>query len=100
MAYRAVPEGLDLDGVLCFQYRRTVAADNTVSFGRQVLQLLPGPARASYTKAQVVVQERLDGRIVVCHQGTTVATAPAPEGPVDPQAQGQGSGRRGLPGRG
>ena len=56
-AYRGTPEELDLDGVLCFKYRRKVAADNTVRFDGRTLQLLPGLERLSYAHAQVEVQE-------------------------------------------
>jgi len=69
---------LDLDGVLCFHYQRTVAGDNTVRFGGQTLQLLPGPDRCSYAHARVEVQERLDGSLVVAYQGRTLASRLAP----------------------
>ena len=90
-AYRQQPPGLCLDGVLCFKYIRTVANDNTVSFNDTTMQLLPDDHRASYARADVEVQERLDGSIVVAHQGRTLAVEPAPDGPVELRAR---SGRR------
>ncbi len=81
-AYRPLPPGVSLDAVLCFKYRRTVANDNTVHFNGAALQVLPDGLRASYARARVEVHERLDGSIVVLHQGRTVATEPAPAGPV------------------
>ena len=48
-------------------------------------------ARTSYARTRVEVQERLDGSIVVVHQGRTVATEPAPAGPVALRAR---TGRR------
>ncbi|MBI4296970.1 MAG: hypothetical protein HY676_00380 [Chloroflexi bacterium] len=69
LAYRQPPPGLCLEGVLCFKYQRTVARDNTVRFGGRSLQLLPGLERPSYAHAQVEVQERLDGSLVVSYQG-------------------------------
>ncbi len=82
-AYRSLPRGLDLAAVLCFKYQRTVAADNTIRFGGRTLQLLAGRQRASYARARVEVQERLDGRLVVYYQGQAVASSPAPaEAPV------------------
>ncbi len=81
-AYRRPAPGLDLDAVLCFKYLRTVANDDTVRFNGAALQLLPDGHRAGYARATVEVQERLDGRIVVVHQGRTVAVAPAPDAPV------------------
>ncbi len=64
--------------MFCFKYTRVVAADNTIRFGGQVLQLLPDAQRASYAKAEVEVHERLDGSVAVFHQGRCLATRPAP----------------------
>ena len=90
-AYRQLPDGVCLDGVLCFKYLRTVANGNTVHFGSATLQLLADDHRASYARADVEVQERLDGSIVVAYQGRTLAAEPAPPGPVELRAR---SGRR------
>jgi transposase len=80
-AYRAVPPDLDLAGVLAFHYARTVAADNTVRFFGQRLQLLPGPDRVSYVRSRVTVQERMDGSLVVVCQGQVLASQRAPDEP-------------------
>lgn len=77
-AYRPLTPGLDLDTVCCFKYQRTVALDNTVTLGDHRLQLLPSARRQSYARAQVEVQERLDGSLAVYYQGQCVATKPAP----------------------
>jgi transposase len=77
-AYRQPSPALDMDGVLCFHYQRTVARDNTVRFGGQTLQLLPGLDRLSYAHARVQARERLDGSLVVAYQGKTLASRPAP----------------------
>jgi transposase len=77
-AYRGLDKTLSLKGVLCFKYLRTVAGDNTVRFGGDALQLLPGLDRLSYVHAQVEVQERLDGSLAVIYQGRTIATRKAP----------------------
>jgi transposase len=76
--YRPLPEGCDPDSLFCFKYLRTVAADNTVSLGKHRLQLLPSRERGSYARAEVEVQERLDGSLVVCYQGRKLASQPAP----------------------
>lgn len=81
-AYRPLPPGLELEGVLCFKYQRTVARDNTVRFAGHTLQLLPGLDRLSYAHAQVEVQERLDGSLVVAYQGRVLVTREAPPHPV------------------
>ena len=78
-AYRQLPPSTCLDAVLCFKYIRTVANDNTVRFEGTTIQLLPDGHRASYARANVHVQERLDGSIVVAYQGRTLAAVPAPD---------------------
>ena len=45
IAYRAVDDGMRLERVLCFKYRRRVARDNTVRYRWRTLQLLPGTDR-------------------------------------------------------
>jgi hypothetical protein len=79
LAYRPVPAGFCYEEVFCFKYRRTVAADNTVRLGEHRLQLLPSRQRPSYARAQVEVQERLDGSLAVYCQAACVATQPAPK---------------------
>ena len=77
-AYQPLPQGLDVEAVCCLAYTRTVAADNTISFGGRQLQLLPSPQRASYARLPVVVREHLDGGLRVTYQGITLAVEPAP----------------------
>jgi len=86
LAYRPAA-GLDLDGVLCFKYQRTVAKDNTVKLGEHTLQLLPGPHRFSYARARVELQERLDGSVVAAYQGKVIATKEAPPLPATLRAR-------------
>jgi len=86
-AYRQLPEGWDVDTILCFKYQRTVARDNTVRFGGHTLQLLPGLDRLSYAQARVEAQERLDASVVVQYQGQTLASQEAPPGPVTLRAR-------------
>ena len=92
LAYGHPDASICLEGVLCFKYQRTVAADNTISFGGHTLQLLAGPHRVSYTHARVEVQERLDGSLVVVYQGHILATKDAPPHAVTLRAR---SGARG-----
>ena len=86
-AYRPVPPGLCLDGVLCFKYLRTVANDNTLRYNGSTIQLMADAHRRSYARADVEVQERLDGSLVVAYQGRTLATRPAPPEPVTLRAR-------------
>jgi transposase len=77
-AYRAVPPDYDPERVFCFKYTRVVAADNTVQFGGQALQLHADPLRSSYAKTQVEVHERLDGSVAVYYHDRCLAATPAP----------------------
>ena len=86
-AYRQLPVGLCLEGILCFKYGRTVDHDNTIRFDRQVIQLLPGLDRSSYTRARVEVQERLDGSLIVSYHGQIIAIRKAPPNPASLRAR-------------
>ena len=80
-AYRAVDEGVRLDRVLCFKYRRRVARDNTVRYRWHTLQLLPCTDRPSYAGAAVNVLEGLDGRLAVQREGRVIPSQEAPPRP-------------------
>ena len=71
-----------------------MAADKTISFAGQQLQLLPGAARTSYARAHVHVREHLDGGLSVTYQGATLAVTPAPATAPVLRAR---TGRRPLP---
>lgn len=77
-AYRPLQETLQAEDLFCFKYPRIVAADNTISFAKQRLQLLPDPQRRSYAKARVQVHEHFDGHLSVHCAGRCVATTQAP----------------------
>ena len=66
-AYRSPDPDLNLAGILCFKHSRKVARDNTVKYNWHTLQLLPSSERSTYVGAHVVVQERLDGKLVDQH---------------------------------
>ncbi len=53
--------GVDLEGILCVQQERVVAADNTVVLGNRRLQIAPNALRCSFAKCAVKVCEHLDG---------------------------------------
>jgi transposase len=77
-AYHPLDNGLDIDGVLCFKESRKVAKDNTVQYHGHILQIFPGSDRNSYARAHVEVQERLDGRLLVCYHGKILTPEEAP----------------------
>lgn len=102
-AYRPWPKDLQPEEVFCFKHCRTVSNDNTISFDGKRLQIPPGPDRVSYARARVEVQQRLDGSLVICHNGHTLVAfqpatpdpvrvgkfspAPLPQAPVPPKTQ-------------
>jgi hypothetical protein len=81
-AWRPLPEGLDLDRVLVFKYRRKVARDHTVRVGSRVLQL---PRRATgaanYAGKLVEVHEALDGSLAAWDGARRLAVSAAPADP-------------------
>jgi len=76
-AWRRPPRDLALR--LGCQYRRRVAADNTVRLALRCVQLPPGPGRRSWTGQSVELRELLDGRLVVLHAGRVLTTEPSAE---------------------
>lgn len=76
--YRPVDPDIDIQGVLCIKEQRRVAKDNTVQYYNQTLQLFPDDTRRSYARTRVEVQERLDGRLLVCHRGKIITPGEAP----------------------
>lgn len=62
-AYRALPNGLDLNNIFCTKEERTVASDNTISYKAKTYQILPGKDRISFVRAKVMVHRHLDDSI-------------------------------------
>lgn len=82
-AYRPWPLGLPPDRVFCFLYERTVANDNTISFGGLHLPIPPGTRRRHYARARVTLLMHLDGQLDAYYQEELIASyAHAPDVPV------------------
>lgn len=81
-AWRPLPDGFDPEEVLCFRYRRVVANDHTVRVGGLLLELPPLARGRGYAGRRVEVQLRLDGRILVVHDGVRLLSARAPQDPA------------------
>jgi transposase len=64
-AWRPLPEGLDLDAICAFRYRRVIANDATVRIGGLILDIPRRPAGRSLAGRRVEVRLELDGRMVV-----------------------------------
>jgi transposase len=76
--YRLLNSGIDVDAILCVKEKRKVAKDNTVRYHGRTLQLFADKDRRSYARTHVEVQERLDGRLLVCYQGKVLTPGEAP----------------------
>lgn len=91
-AFVPVAEAQWLD-VLCLQEERTVAADNTVAWNGQRLQIPAHPARAHFVRAKVRVHQYPTGHLAIFHgprclarwqpENPTPAALPRP--PLAPQ---------------
>lgn len=71
-SFRKPPKRLDL--ILSCRYSRRVAKDNTVSLPGRWIQLPPGPGGRSWAGQRVDARELLDGRLIVLHDGRTIAS--------------------------
>jgi transposase len=79
--YRRMESGKTYDPVFCFKYPRTVAKDNTVVFGRRIVQVPRGPGGRSYSGCKVEVQHRFDDSLHIYYQGACIASTPPAEVP-------------------
>jgi transposase len=69
VAYRPIPEGMDLDRVFSIKEERRVQGDNTISYEGRRYQILPTETRFGFAKARVEVQKHLDGTIHIFYKG-------------------------------
>lgn len=72
-AWQPWPKQQRLDELFCFKYRRVVQNDNTVRFGRHVVDIPPNRQRVSYARARVELHERFDGTLRVYRDGICLA---------------------------
>jgi transposase len=76
----------DLDTILCHEEERVVALDNTVTLGRQLLQIAAQPGRRTCTGLRVVVRRHLDGRYTISRGLSRLAIYDAQGQPMDAAA--------------
>jgi hypothetical protein len=82
-----VPLGaVDLDASLCHEEERVVAPDNTVTLGRQLLQIAPQPGRRTCAGLRVLVRRHLDGGYTISRGPNRLARYDAQGQPVDAAA--------------
>ena len=56
-----------LEQVMCLEFTRTVANDNTVVYGKRVLQIVPSSHRFSFARTPVTLREHLEGHLSLWH---------------------------------
>jgi len=79
--WRKLGTSLDWDCLFCFKYKRTVAKDNVVSLFNTILRIPPGPARRSYCRCLVEVQQRFDGSLKIFYKDNCIARTSPPAVP-------------------
>ncbi len=62
--HRAIPKGLNLNRILCIRSEHTVGNDNTIRHNKKIYQL----KEAFPKKTRVIVEERIDGTMLVMYQ--------------------------------
>lgn len=71
-AFVPIPAHIDLNKVFSIQNERTVANDNTISYGNRRLQIEPNRLKVSFAKCRVTVYEHLDGTISIGYGPHTI----------------------------
>lgn len=62
-AFVKAPGFTSLERIFCIEHSRVVANDNTISYGKRVLQIDRCPWRFSFARSTVTVREHLDGNL-------------------------------------
>lgn len=94
-----VPAPANLDRIFSIQHDRVVGNDNTVRFGRHVLQLGPTPLRWNFAKCRVLLHEHLDTTLSVTYGPHTIGRFTADGQPLREIGAARGSGGKiGRPG--
>jgi hypothetical protein len=75
--HREMPKGIDLDRILCIKTKRGLRNDWTVSHDKKLYQVIDHVRTKS-----VIVEERIDGSIVITYKGTDLKYREISERPV------------------
>lgn len=79
--HRRVQRGVKLDEVLCFEERRVVQRDWTVSWRGRYFQLEGRSESLGLVGQKITVREQLDGSIQLVHRGRALSCQELPERP-------------------
>jgi len=77
-------QGIDLDNILCFETRRQVHNDYTITLNAQYIQLRRGRAPLPPPKAEVIVRQWLDGSLHLFYSDQELEYKPLHEKPKRP----------------
>ncbi len=80
--HRPLPKGLVLDTILCIKTERSLRNDFTVAHNRKLYQI-----EDSVKASKVTVQERVDGSMIMTHQGRSLRFKEITERPVREKPQ-------------
>jgi len=69
VAYRMIPEEMNLDYIFSIKDKRRVQGDNTIGYDTKRYQILPTKTRFGFAKAKVEVQKHLNGTIHIFYKG-------------------------------
>jgi hypothetical protein len=81
--HRPLPKGLVLDTILCIKTERSLRNDFTVAHNRKLYQI-----EDTVKASKVTVQERVDGSMIMTHQGRSLRFKEITERPVREKPRG------------
>ena len=65
--HRVIQKGVHLDKMLCIKTERTIRNDNTIAHNKELYQI-----EENIKTEKVIVEDRINGRMVVTHKGNTL----------------------------
>jgi len=77
-------EGIDLDNILCFETKRQVHNDYTITLNAQYIQLMRGTAPLPPPKCNVIIRKWLDGALHIFYNDQKLDYKPLNEKPKRP----------------
>jgi hypothetical protein len=80
--HREIPKGLNLDKILCIRTERALRNDFTIAHNRKLYQIMD-----NVRTKKVVVEERIDGSMLITHKDTNLRYKEIPTRPEKEQKQ-------------
>ena len=79
--HRPVPKGLNLDPILCFKTERVLRNDFTIAYNSKLYQI-----EEKVKASKVIIEERLNGTMMITHEGTQLKFREISERPEKPKS--------------